>query len=87
MGLGGQVDHPEVAAAIKILEEPIRNSPVILGGVATTPEIADDMIERGYRALVLGFDWSLLQRGITSVVQGIGLNLKLPTTNRSCGTD
>jgi len=87
MGLGGQVDHPEVAAAIKRLEEPIRNRPVILGGVATTPDIADDMIERGYRALVLGFDWSLLQRGITSVVQGIGLNLKLPTTNRSCGRD
>jgi 4-hydroxy-2-oxoheptanedioate aldolase len=56
-----------------MLEEPIRNSPVILGGVATTPDIADDMIARGYRALVLGFDWSLLQRGIASAIQGIGV--------------
>lgn len=72
MGLRGQTDHPEVAAAIKVLEEPIRKSPVVLGGVATTPDIADDMIARGYRALVLGFDWSLLQRGIASAIQRIG---------------
>jgi 4-hydroxy-2-oxoheptanedioate aldolase len=73
MGLRGETDHPDVAAAIRMLEEPIRNSPVILGGVATTPDIADDMIARGYRALVLGFDWSLLQRGIASAIQGIGV--------------
>jgi len=84
MGLRGQTDHPDVAAAIKILEEPILNSPVILGGVATTPDNADAMIARGYRALVLGFDWSLLQRGIASAIQGIGPKLLLPTTNRGC---
>src|SRR5215467_5457595 len=27
------------------------------------------MIDRGYRALVVGFDWSLLQRGISSAIQ------------------
>jgi 4-hydroxy-2-oxoheptanedioate aldolase len=48
-----------------------RNSPVILGGVATTPEQANAMIARGYRALVVGFDWSLLQRGIASAIEGI----------------
>jgi len=37
MGLKGQVDHPEVAAAISKLEAPIRDSAVILGGVATQP--------------------------------------------------
>jgi 4-hydroxy-2-oxoheptanedioate aldolase len=72
MGLRGLTDHPEVSAAIKVLEEPIRNSTVILGGVATTPDAANDMIARGYRALVLGFDWSLLQCGISSAIQGIG---------------
>jgi 4-hydroxy-2-oxoheptanedioate aldolase len=71
MGLRGRGDDPEVAAAIKALEEPIRNSPVILGGVATTPTEAKDMIARGYRALVVGFDWSLLQRGIDAAIQGI----------------
>ena len=71
MGLRGRGDDPDVAAAIKALEEPIRNSPVILGGVATTPKQARDMIARGYRALVVGFDWSLFQRGLDLAIEGI----------------
>jgi 4-hydroxy-2-oxoheptanedioate aldolase len=67
MGLKGRSDHPEVQAAMETLEEAIRPSPVILGGVATTPEQIAAMTARGYRALVLGFDWSLLQRGIQSL--------------------
>jgi 4-hydroxy-2-oxoheptanedioate aldolase len=43
MGLRGEVDHPEVVAAITTLEDSIRNSPVILGGVATTPDRANEM--------------------------------------------
>ena len=71
MGLKGETEHPEVLAAITALEESIRDSPVILGGVATTPDRANEMIARGYQALVVGFDWSLLQRGIMSAVQGV----------------
>ncbi len=71
MGLKGQADHPDVVTAISTLEAAIRKSPVVLGGVATTPEQAKAMIERGYRALVIGFDWSLLQRGIGSILNGI----------------
>jgi 4-hydroxy-2-oxoheptanedioate aldolase len=71
MGLRGEVDHPEVTAAITTLEESIRDSPVILGGVATTPDRANAMIARGYRALVVGFDWSLLHHGIMAAVSGI----------------
>jgi hypothetical protein len=29
------------------------------------------MIERGYALLALGFDWSLLQRGISTSLEGI----------------
>ena len=36
MGHRGRVGHPDVQAAMKTLEEAIRPSPVILGGVATT---------------------------------------------------
>jgi len=32
---------------------------------------ANEMIARGYRALVVGFDWSLLQRGIASAITGV----------------
>jgi 4-hydroxy-2-oxoheptanedioate aldolase len=71
MGLKGQVDHPDVQAAILKLEATVHASPVVLGGVAPNPEQANALIARGYRALVLGFDWSLLQRGINAVLSGI----------------
>ena len=71
MGLKGQADHPDVIAVIKEFEEAILGSPVVLGGVATTRERAKEMIERGYRALVIGFDWSLLRCGIESVLNGV----------------
>jgi 4-hydroxy-2-oxoheptanedioate aldolase len=71
MGLKGQTTNPEVRDAIKSFEESISKSPVILGGVATSAEIANDMISRGYRTLAVGFDWSLLQRGIASAISGI----------------
>ena len=71
MGLKGEFDHAEVSAAIRKAEDPIRESSVILGGVATDPATANEMISRGYRALIVGFDWLLLQRGIASAVEGI----------------
>jgi hypothetical protein len=49
MGLKGETEHPEVLAAITALEESIRDSPVILGGVATTPDRANEMIAPGAR--------------------------------------
>ena len=67
MGLKGRVDHPDVQAAMRTLEA-IRASPVALGGVATTPELIAAMRTRGYKALAVGFDWSLLQRGIQSLI-------------------
>ena len=71
MGFKGRPETPEVQAAIAVMETAVRNSPVVLGGVAPTADAANVMIERGYRALVLGFDWSLLQRGIASTLAGI----------------
>ncbi|MFL6791801.1 MAG: 2,4-dihydroxyhept-2-ene-1,7-dioic acid aldolase, partial [Bradyrhizobium sp.] len=49
----------------------ILKSGVPIGGVARTPEQANKMIERGYAALALGFDWSLFQRGIAASFEGI----------------
>ncbi|HEV7266992.1 MAG TPA: aldolase/citrate lyase family protein [Falsiroseomonas sp.] len=71
MGHRGRADHPEVQAVAMRLEEAIRGSPVVLGGVAPVPEQANAMIARGYRALVVGFDWSLLQRGTAAAVSGV----------------
>jgi len=71
MGHHGRADHPAVESAAEKLETVIRASPVVLGGVAPTPEQANAMIARGYRALVVGFDWSLLQRGIAGALDGV----------------
>jgi 4-hydroxy-2-oxoheptanedioate aldolase len=37
-------------------------SKVALGGVARTADQAKQMLDRGYRLLVFGFDWMLLQQ-------------------------
>jgi 4-hydroxy-2-oxoheptanedioate aldolase len=67
----GQVGHPEVQAVMAEAEAAILRSRVSLGGIALSPEQANRMIERGYCVLALGFDWSLLQRGAASVLEGI----------------
>ena len=71
MGLKGNVSDPKVAQAISKLEPVIRDSSVILGGVATNPAQAKEMIARGYRALIVGFDWQLLEHGIAASIEGI----------------
>jgi 4-hydroxy-2-oxoheptanedioate aldolase len=71
LGLPGQLDHPSVVGAIERAEAAILASGVVLGGVAHSPEQANSMIERGYRMLALGFDWSLLQRGAAAVLEGV----------------
>jgi hypothetical protein len=40
--------------------------------IAKTREQANATRSAGYRALVIGFDWSLLQRGIESILDGTG---------------
>jgi 4-hydroxy-2-oxoheptanedioate aldolase len=67
----GQIDDPEVVALIKRAEEGILKSGVPIGGVARTADQANAMIDRGYLALALGFDWSLFARGIAASLQGI----------------
>jgi 4-hydroxy-2-oxoheptanedioate aldolase len=71
MGLKGKADDPSVLAAVHKLESIILPSPVLLGGVAHTVDQANAMIARGYKALVVGFDWSLLQRGIAGAITDI----------------
>ncbi|MBS1866180.1 MAG: 2,4-dihydroxyhept-2-ene-1,7-dioic acid aldolase [Acidobacteria bacterium] len=71
MGLKGCTDSPEMADVVRKLEEGVLRSDAVLGGVATTADQANAMIEKGYRMLVLGFDWSLLQRGIAAALAGV----------------
>jgi 4-hydroxy-2-oxoheptanedioate aldolase len=64
-------DHDEVRAAIACAEAAIRDSPVHLGGLAITAELANAMIGRGYRLILIGFDTMLLQRAAGEVLNAI----------------
>jgi 4-hydroxy-2-oxoheptanedioate aldolase len=67
----GLPDDPEVLELMKRAEQGILKSGVPIGGVARSAEQANSMIERGYVALALGFDWSLFQRGLAASFAGI----------------
>ena len=67
----GRADDPEVLALMARAEAGILKSGVPIGGVARTAEQANRMIDRGYLALALGFDWSLFARGIAASFDGI----------------
>jgi 4-hydroxy-2-oxoheptanedioate aldolase len=71
MNKRGLPDDPEVQALMALAEKAILKSGVPIGGVARTADQANAMIERGYVALALGFDWSLFQRGIAASLAGI----------------
>src|SRR4029078_12122644 len=67
----GLPDDPEVLDLMARAEAGILKSGVPIRGVARAAEQANRMIERGYVALALGFDWSLFQRGIAASFEGI----------------
>jgi 4-hydroxy-2-oxoheptanedioate aldolase len=71
IGKRGQLDDPEVLALVARAEAGILKSGVPIGGAARSAEAAHAMIDRGYVALALGFDWSLFQRGIAAAFAGI----------------
>lgn len=71
MGLYGQVDHPAVQEMLLRAEQVVLRSNIALGGVAFSPEHANRMLEKGYRMVFLGFDWSLLLKGASQVLAGI----------------
>ncbi len=73
MGYPGQVTHPEVQAAIGRAEAAILGSGVPLCGAAFTPEAANRLLEKGYRGLFLGFDWMVLQKAASGLLDGIDL--------------
>ena len=64
-------NHKPVQDAINRAEQVIVNSPVHIGGLALSAEIANAMIARGYRMILTGFDTLLLQQGAAAILSGI----------------
>lgn len=71
LGIPGQFEHPKFKAAVEAAEAGILRNKVPLGGVARTPDQAKQMLDRGYRALVFGFDWMLLQQAAARFLEEV----------------
>lgn len=72
LGIPGQFEHPKFKEAVARAEAGLLKSQVALGGVARTPDQAKLMLDRGYRALVLGgFDWMLLQQAGQKLLEDV----------------
>jgi 4-hydroxy-2-oxoheptanedioate aldolase len=69
LGLPGQFEHPDFLRAVALTEAAILRSKVALGGVARTPEQARRMLDAGYKAIVFGFDWLLLQQAAAAFIE------------------
>ena len=70
-GYRDSADHPEVHAGIEKVERMVNDSPVHLGGLALDNDLANAMIERGYRLMLHGFDTLLLQRAAADILGGV----------------
>jgi 4-hydroxy-2-oxoheptanedioate aldolase len=71
LGIPGQFDHPKFKAAVAAAEAGVLRSKVPLGGVARTPDQAKQMLDRGYRTIVFGFDWLLLQQATVGFLEEV----------------
>jgi 4-hydroxy-2-oxoheptanedioate aldolase len=73
MGHADDPGHPDVLSAIQATEAAILASGTPLGGVAVTTARANELIDKGYRGVFIGFDWLILQRALAVALEGINL--------------
>ncbi len=71
LGHPGDRNHPEVLEVINQIETKILASNVVLGGVALSPDEANEKVAAGYRFLFLGADVTLLQRAVAGALDGV----------------
>lgn len=62
LGRPGAFDDPAFTDAVARAERAILASPAVLGGVAPTPERARELVGRGHRMVMLGYDALLIER-------------------------
>jgi len=74
LGHPNQRDHPDVVNAIREVEDVVLASGIALGGVAPTSAAANDMLDRGYLGIFVGYDWMVFQRAAAGLLDGIHLD-------------
>lgn len=68
LGLPGQFDHPKVAQAVQKAEQEVQAVGIDLGGYAGSAARGREMIDSGYKLVMLGYDGMLLETAITPLV-------------------
>jgi 4-hydroxy-2-oxoheptanedioate aldolase len=68
LDIPGQFEHPDFIDAVKRLEQAISKSGVTLGGLAATPEKGRDMIDHGYKVLMMGFDTLIIETAARDIL-------------------
>ncbi len=71
VGYPGQREHPEVLKVIAEIERKVLASNVALGGVAFSPDEANEKVKNGYRMVFLGADVTFLQRAVSAALDGV----------------
>jgi 4-hydroxy-2-oxoheptanedioate aldolase len=69
LGVPGQFDHPAFTSALAAAEAGIRRHQVPLGGAARSPDHGRGLLDRGYTAIALGFDWLLLRQATVDLLR------------------
>jgi 4-hydroxy-2-oxoheptanedioate aldolase len=70
LGIEGRFDEPRFIEAVATVERAVVGAGVALCGVALTPERAQDLAARGYRALLRGIDVFMLADAVAALRAG-----------------
>jgi len=68
LDLAGQFDHPQVAQTISRAEKAVLAAGIDLGGYAGSIARGREMIDCGYKLVMLGYDGMLMETAITPLV-------------------
>ncbi len=68
LGIPGRFEEPAFLEAVATAERVIRDSPVVLGGLARDAEGAQTLVERGYRFVLLAYDVMIIERAARALL-------------------
>jgi len=68
LGMPGEFDHPLLLQTVKQVEDAVLARGIDLGGYASTPEKGQELLQRGYKLLMLAYDNFLIENTIAPMV-------------------
>jgi len=69
--LAGQFEHPIVKETIKQAEQTIMAAGIDLGGYASSVDNGRELLDNGYKLLMLGYDGVLIETAVKPILKQI----------------